>query len=45
MPAAAPASGPATAATTLAASLDELAMLSPGERHLLRELLDRIANG
>lgn len=39
------AAGPATAATTVRASLDELAMLSPGERHLLGELLDRIANG
>ena len=36
--------GPAGAAITLRASLDQAAMLTPGERHLLSELLDRIAS-
>ena len=37
--------GPAGAAIALRASLDEAAMLTPGERHLLGELLDRICAG
>lgn len=35
---------PAAAAMTLRASLDDNGVLSPGEKHLLGELLDRIAN-
>ena len=38
-------SGPTIAAVRVRASLDDLSMLSAGERHLLGELLDRIANG
>lgn len=37
-------SGPAGAAIALHASLNWATMLTPGERHLLGELLDRIAN-
>jgi len=37
--------GASVAATTLRASLGETAVLSAGERHLLEELLDRIADG
>lgn len=36
---------PAGAAATLRALLDSVTVLSSGERHLLEELLDRIANG
>jgi AcrR family transcriptional regulator len=36
--------GASAAAATLRASLDETAVLSAGERHLLEELLDRIAD-
>ena len=36
--------GPRGAAATLRASLDQTAVLSAGERHLLEELLDRIAD-
>ena len=32
-------------AAALRASLDQVAVLSPGERHLMAELLDRIARG
>ncbi|WP_370677463.1 TetR/AcrR family transcriptional regulator [Pleomorphomonas sp. PLEO] len=39
----APEDGPAVAAITLRANLDALDDLSPGERHLMAELLDRIA--
>ncbi|MCE9576393.1 MAG: TetR family transcriptional regulator [Deltaproteobacteria bacterium] len=38
------AQGPSAAAAALRASLDGTAVLSAGERHLLAELLDRIAN-
>ncbi len=38
-------SGPREAATALRASLDRATSLSSGERHLLEELLDRIADG
>lgn len=37
--------GPRGAASSLGASLDKLSMLSSGERHLLQELLGRIADG
>lgn len=37
--------GPGGAAAALRASLDRTSVLSGGERHLLEELLDRIANG
>ena len=37
--------GPSGAAATLKASLDRTAVLTSGERHLLEELLDRIADG
>ncbi len=37
--------GPRGAAATLRASLDGTGALTPGERHLLAELLDRIADG
>jgi AcrR family transcriptional regulator len=37
--------GVRTAATTLAARLDHTQVLTAGEQHLLRELLDRVANG
>jgi AcrR family transcriptional regulator len=37
-------SGPHVAATMLQASLDQTNALSDGERHLMRELLDRIAD-
>ncbi len=37
--------GPSGAATALRASLDRTAVLTTGERSLLEELLDRIANG
>ena len=37
--------GPASAAIALRASLEQAAMLTPGERHLLGELLARIAHG
>lgn len=37
--------GPAGAAIALRASLDQVATLTPGERHLLDELLSRIAGG
>ena len=37
--------GPSAAAASLRAGLDETSVLSPGERHLLGELLDRIADG
>ncbi len=37
--------GPAGAAIALRAMLDQANVLSPGERHLLGELLDRIASG
>jgi hypothetical protein len=37
------ASGPNTAAAALRASLDQTSVLTNGERHLLAELLDRIA--
>ena len=37
--------GPAGAAAALRASLDQSRVLSAGERHLLEELLDRIADG
>lgn len=36
--------GPSEAATRLRASLDQTSVLSNGEKHLLEELLDRIAN-
>ena len=36
--------GPAGAAAALSAGLDRIGTLSPGERHLLGELLDRIAD-
>ncbi len=36
--------GPRGAATALLASLDKISVLSGGERHLLEELLNRIAN-
>jgi AcrR family transcriptional regulator len=39
----APEDGPTVAAITLRANLDALDDLSPGERHLMAELLDRIA--
>lgn len=42
-PAAGAAHGHAAAAALLRASLDQVAVLSAGERHLLTELLDRIA--
>lgn len=42
-PAAAAETTPQAAAITLGARLDAVAVLSPGERHLLAELLDRIA--
>ena len=35
---------PTSAAVALAATLDETAVLTPGERALLKELLDRLAN-
>lgn len=38
-------SGPSGAAAALRASLDQTAVLSAGEKHLLAELLDRVANG
>jgi AcrR family transcriptional regulator len=38
-------SGPGGAAAALRASLDRTAVLTGGERHLLEELLDRIADG
>ncbi|URK89392.1 TetR/AcrR family transcriptional regulator (plasmid) [Rhizobium sp. RCAM05350] len=38
-------SHPNLAAATLRASLDQTSVLTDGERHLLTELLDRIANG
>lgn len=41
----APAEGPEVAAITLRANLDTLDTLTPGERHLMAELLDRIAEG
>jgi hypothetical protein len=37
--------GPQGAAIALRASLDEATTLTPGEGHLLGELLDRIAQG
>lgn len=37
--------GPSSAAAALRASLDKTSVLTSGERHLLEELLDRIANG
>ena len=37
--------GPSSAATALKASLDLTTGLTSGERHLLAELLDRIADG
>jgi hypothetical protein len=37
--------GPRSIASALRASLDEIRVLSAGERHLLEELLDRIADG
>lgn len=37
--------GPSGAAATLRASLDQTSVLTDGERHLLEELLDRIADG
>lgn len=37
--------GPGGMAAALRASLDQTSVLSAGERHLLEELLDRIANG
>jgi AcrR family transcriptional regulator len=37
--------GPSTAAAALKASLDRTTVLTAGERHLLAELLDRIADG
>ncbi len=37
--------GPSEAAATLRASLDRTSVLTGGERHLLEELLDRIADG
>jgi AcrR family transcriptional regulator len=37
--------GPKSAAATLRASLSETIVLTDGERHLLSELLDRVANG
>ena len=40
-----PKTGPGAAATMLRANLDRTAVLTDGERHLLRELLDRIADG
>ncbi len=40
-----PKAGPGGAATTLRASLDRCRVLTPGERYLLEELLDRIADG
>lgn len=43
--AATPAEGPEVAAITLRANLDSLDALTPGERHLMAELLDRIAGG
>lgn len=39
---AAPGAGPAVAAITLRANLDALDALTPGERHLMAELLDRV---
>lgn len=42
---AAPQPRPAIAAITLRANLDSLDALSPGERHLMAELLDRVAGG
>lgn len=44
-PSAAASPGARGAAAALRASLDQTAALSAGERHLLEELLDRIANG
>lgn len=41
----APADAPEVAAITLRANLDTLDALTPGERHLMAELLDRIAGG
>ncbi len=41
----APASSANASAAALRASLDQVAVLSAGERHLLTELLDRIAQG
>lgn len=38
-------SGPAGAAAALRASLSQTAVLTPGERQLMQELLDRIADG
>jgi len=38
-------SGPSGAAATLRASLNQTSVLTGGERHLLEELLDRIADG
>ena len=37
--------GPSGAAAALRASLDRTSVLSPGEKRLLEELLDRIADG
>jgi hypothetical protein len=37
--------GASQAAATLAARLDQTAVITAGERHLLKELLERIANG
>jgi hypothetical protein len=37
--------GPSGAASALRASLDQTSVLTSGERHLLGELLDRIADG
>jgi len=39
------AAGPSGAAAELRASLDRTSVLTGGERHLLEELLDRIADG
>ena len=44
-PAGADEPGPRVAAATLRASLDGVSILTGGEKHLLGELLDRIANG
>jgi AcrR family transcriptional regulator len=37
--------GPRAVAVALRASLDQISVLTQGEKHLLQELLDRIANG
>jgi AcrR family transcriptional regulator len=37
--------GPRAVAVALRASLDQISVLTKGEKHLLQELLDRIANG